>query len=255
MTLLKDSATQYITLKKQGSPPSGTPATNEMFLYSDETTIELKLDDDSVVTLLTSTGGAPASAPYITQTPHSGLSSEQALSALTTGLVKNTTGTGILSIGVAGTDYAAASHNHNASDINAGTLVHERGGFETDVSAYDGYIRISGGTTSNIKSTFSSSTAPTINDDTGDGFVVGSRWLDTSNDREYICLDNASGAAIWLLTTLVNSLAGDTIEMAALRTITNSNDSGAQGEICFDANYAYFCVAVNTWKRVALSTW
>lgn len=43
---------------------------------------------------------------------------------------------------------AASSHNHNASDINAGTLTHERGGLEADVSAYDGIVRITGGATS-----------------------------------------------------------------------------------------------------------
>jgi hypothetical protein len=51
--------------------------------------------------------GAPGDATYIVQTPNVDLTNEQALSALGTGLVKNTTGTGILSIGVAGTDYLA----------------------------------------------------------------------------------------------------------------------------------------------------
>ena len=46
--------------------------------------------------------------------------------------------------------YAAASHNHAASEITSGTLTHERGGLETDVSAYSGLIKISGGTTSQI---------------------------------------------------------------------------------------------------------
>lgn len=52
-------------------------------------------------------GGAPDGATYITQTPDGTLSAEQALSALGTGLVKNTTGTGVLSIAAAGTDYVA----------------------------------------------------------------------------------------------------------------------------------------------------
>lgn len=47
-------------------------------------------------------GGAPATATYITQTADAGLSAEQALSALGTGLLKSTTGTGVLSIAVAG---------------------------------------------------------------------------------------------------------------------------------------------------------
>ena len=50
---------------------------------------------------------APDSATFITQTPSSGLSGEQAMSALGTGLVKNTTGTGVQSIAVAGTDYVS----------------------------------------------------------------------------------------------------------------------------------------------------
>ena len=42
---------------------------------------------------------------------------------------------------------AAASHGHAASAITSGTLAHERGGLEADVSAYNGLLKISGGTT------------------------------------------------------------------------------------------------------------
>lgn len=42
--------------------------------------------------------GAPADATYVTQTPDATLTNEQALSALSTGLLLNTTGTGVLSI-------------------------------------------------------------------------------------------------------------------------------------------------------------
>lgn len=51
--------------------------------------------------------GAPTDATYITQTPNGSLTNEQALSALATGLLKNTTGTGVLTIGVQGTDFYA----------------------------------------------------------------------------------------------------------------------------------------------------
>ena len=34
-----------------------------------------------------------------------------------------------------------------------------------------------------------------------------------------------------------------------------SAGSGQKGEICYDTNYMYVCVATNTWKRVALSTY
>ena len=57
---------------------------------------------------------------------------------------------------------ASASHNHNTSDINAGTLVHERGGLEADVSAFNGLLKISGGSASQITDTLSGVTAGTV---------------------------------------------------------------------------------------------
>lgn len=49
--------------------------------------------------------GAPTDATYVTQTSNSTLSAEQALGSLATGILKNTTTTGVLSIAAAGTDY------------------------------------------------------------------------------------------------------------------------------------------------------
>ncbi len=43
--------------------------------------------------------------------------------------------------------------------------------------------------------------APTVNDDSADGYVVGSRWIDTTNDEEYVCTDSSTGAANWENTT------------------------------------------------------
>lgn len=40
-------------------------------------------------------------------------------------------------------------------------------------------------------------TAPTINEDAGDGYSVGSIWVDTTNDKSYICSDSTVGAAVW----------------------------------------------------------
>lgn len=50
---------------------------------------------------------APVDATYIVQTSNTTLTNEQVLASLATGLVKNTTGTGVLSIAVEGTDYWA----------------------------------------------------------------------------------------------------------------------------------------------------
>lgn len=57
-------------------------------------------------TFLTGSGGfAPTDATYIVQTANGTLTNEQVLGSLSTGIVKNTTTTGVLSIAVAGTDY------------------------------------------------------------------------------------------------------------------------------------------------------
>ena len=72
-------------------------------------------------------GGAPTDATYIVQTADGTLSAEQALGDLATGILKNTTTTGVLSIATANTDYAAASHasrhqNGGADEISIAGL-------------------------------------------------------------------------------------------------------------------------------------
>jgi len=44
-------------------------------------------------------------------------------------------------------------------------------------------------------------TAPTVNDDSDDGYGVGDRWLDETSDKEYVVLDVTVGAAVWIETT------------------------------------------------------
>lgn len=70
---------------------------------------------------ISGSGGAPTTATYITQTPNASLSAEQALSALATGLLKNTTGTGVLSIAVAGTDYLTGNQTITLSGDMSGS--------------------------------------------------------------------------------------------------------------------------------------
>src|SRR3972149_11852741 len=39
--------------------------------------------------------------------------------------------------------------------------------------------------------------APTVNDDSGDGYGVGHFWFDTPGGTAYTCLNASVGAAIW----------------------------------------------------------
>ena len=66
---------------------------------------------------------APLAAKYIVQQSNSDLTNEQSLGALATGLLKNTTTTGVLSIAVAGTDYVAPSALDELIDDRVGSLL------------------------------------------------------------------------------------------------------------------------------------
>lgn len=101
---------------------SNTPTSTTSKLYStDGTTLYWN------GTILSNSGGnAPDDATYITQTPNATLSNEQAMSLLGTGIVKNTTTTGVQSIITPGTGVetalAANVGSAGAFVVNGGAL-------------------------------------------------------------------------------------------------------------------------------------
>jgi len=51
------------------------------------------------------------------------------------------------------------------------------------------------------------------------------------------------------------TITGDTITIATTKTPSGPSDTGTTGQMAWDSDYEYRCVATNTWKRAALSTW
>jgi len=51
------------------------------------------------------------------------------------------------------------------------------------------------------------------------------------------------------------SIAGDTLILATAKTPSSAADTCTTGQHAWDASYAYFCTATNTWRRVAHATW
>lgn len=47
----------------------------------------------------------------------------------------------------------------------------------------------------------------------------------------------------------------DRVRIRNPRTPASATAFGDQGDVCWDADYVYVCVAPNTWKRAALATW
>ena len=79
--------------------------------------------------------------------------------------------------------------------------------------------------------------------------------LGTSN-KEQMRIDTAGNVGIGTLTPSQKlDVEGNTIRLRQNRTPASSSASGNKGDICWDTNYIYICVATNTWKRTSLETW
>lgn len=105
------------------------------------------------------------------------------------------TGTGIITVNP---DGAEEINNAATYSINAD-------GWAKITCDGDEWWALSG---NNILNNLSATVAPTVNDDADDGYAVGSKWYDTTNDEAYTCLDATVGAAVWVQTTLESSDLG-----------------------------------------------
>jgi hypothetical protein len=63
-----------------------------------------------------------------------------------------------------------------------------------------------------------STSNPTVNDDTGDGYTVGSHWYNTTADSVFICVDASSGAAIWECVSTTETSASSTTNTSTTST-------------------------------------
>ena len=106
--------------------------------------------------------------------------------------------------------------------------------------------------TSNIQG----STAPEVVINDGSTSLMDFR-VESDNSTHMIYVDGANDK-IGINTkspSQILDIDGDTIRLRNQRTIPSSNTFGEAGEICYDQNYIYICVATDTWRRVAISSW
>jgi len=64
-------------------------------------------------------------------------------------------------------------------------------------------------------SKYDATTAPTADDDSADGYSVGSLWIDVTNDRAYVCVDATEGAAVWMRANLPTYARGSIVRGGA----------------------------------------
>ena len=121
--------------------------------------------------------------------------------------------------------------------VNTGSFIGEAGTIFWDM--FNGQLRLSDGHTAGgigLLSTELSASPPTNPNQ-------GSLWYDISGGRLYVYYLESWVDASPTTRALVNQ---------SLVT-KNNNSPGTTGDLAYDDNYIYICVATDTWKRVALS--
>ena len=80
---------------------------------------------------------------------------------------------------------------------------------------------------------------PTVNDDVGDGYAVGRRWINTTTDHSWTLMDNTAGAAVWKRTDNIrNNLSAGAAPVAG----DDSADGYEAGSVWSDGTDVWLCV-------------
>lgn len=75
-----------------------------------------------------------------------------------------------------------------------------------------------------------------------------------------LCINGVNGnTSIVSVANLLGNTAAN-VAVRATRVLGNvapatSSSNGSSGDIAWDSNYIYLCVATNTWKRTAIAPW
>lgn len=103
-------------------------------------------------------------------------------------------------------------------------------------------IRMIGGTANSysISGLYDGNGSPIYRDNLGSGVLYRDWWL---NGSQFMKLDNSGLLSIQAL------------RVTAAATPASASAQGTAGQIAWDSGFIYVCVATNTWKRTALTTW
>ncbi len=112
--------------------------------------------------------------------------------------VTNTTGTIVSLAGDrAARDAAVHPTLHTNDTDTATTSIHHTLGTGANQAAAGDHAH-TGVYAAYVLNKLDATTAPTANDDSGDGYAVNSVWIDLTADKAYICVDATLTAAVWV---------------------------------------------------------
>jgi hypothetical protein len=108
-----------------------------------------------------------------------------------------------------------------------------------------GYTTYKSPATTSILNNLAATTAPGATNDSSEGYAVGSRWIDVTNDESYICVDATVDSAVWvkssvgLATEVANTPAGNisatTVQAALNELDTEKASAGDVPKVNFAA--------------------
>jgi hypothetical protein len=189
----------------------------------------------------------------------------------------NDTGTGISRVIANTLDFSVGGNDRMRLDSSGKLLVGT-----TTAGSYGARIRAQGliETSSGLISTSNSTRLRQAGNYGGAGLTIDGYTNNSTSTAKMIALRNSSnfekgniqlkgnhvlfgcasgnylfGASTAHTPTAKVDIDGDTIRLRSDRTPSSATDTGNKGDICYDSNYMYVCVATNTWKRIALATW
>ena len=82
----------------------------------------------------------------------------------------------------------------------------------------------------NLKVNLTATAPPTTDDDASAGYTVGSRWIDTSTGKEYVCTFSNTSMAMWIETTNIGFKSG----FAAVSSTTQDIAASTYTKVAFD---------------------
>lgn len=84
------------------------------------------------------------------------------------------------------------------------------------------------------KNKYDATSAPGVTNDITEEYQPGSVWVDLTNDKSYICLDNTEGAAVWTEITVTGTAATPiffSVYKNAIQGIPNTGDTLVTWEV------------------------
>ncbi|MCY3022210.1 MAG: tail fiber domain-containing protein [Planctomycetota bacterium] len=119
------------------------------------------------------------------------------------GTAANVTGT--VAVANGGTGKTAVTSGSYLVGNGAGTLNEKTTAqVKTDLALTASDVGL--GNVENLKVNLAAATDPAAGNDATQGYAAGSRWLNTTTQKEFICLSPAAGAAVWKETTNAGAL-------------------------------------------------